>query len=220
LRRKYNGRQLIRFREEFAVDQEHSVSVSHWIGRLKAGDPEAARRLWQTCSPRLVRLARKRLDKSPRRAADEEDVALSAFHSFCEGARKGQFPCLGDRNDLWRLLMVITSRKATKQANAGCCQKRGGGRVQGESAFLNTNGHGETGIETVADPRPTPEFAAELAEQFWRLLERLGDESLQQVALLKLEGFSNQEIAEMLDCALRTVERRLRGIRAIWSEEA
>src|SRR5262245_27439563 len=61
-------------------------SVSHWIGLLKTGDPIAAQKLWEGYFERLVRLARSRLRDLPRRAADEEDVALSAFDSFCRGA--------------------------------------------------------------------------------------------------------------------------------------
>ena len=52
----------------------------------------------------------------PRVAADEEDVALSAFDSFCRGAQRGRFPQLDDRDNLWRLLVVITSRKAVDLA--------------------------------------------------------------------------------------------------------
>jgi hypothetical protein len=75
-------------------------SVSDWIGQLKAGDERAAQRLWEDYFQRLVRLARARLQGVPRRAADEEDVALSAFDSFCRGAEAGRFPRLNDRDDL------------------------------------------------------------------------------------------------------------------------
>jgi DNA-directed RNA polymerase specialized sigma24 family protein len=50
-------------------------------------------------------------------------------------------------------------------------------------------------------------------------LGRLGDDTLRQVALLKLEGYENAEIAARLNCALRTVERKLNLIRALWAEE-
>ena len=69
-------------------------SVSAWIVQLKGGDPDAAQRLWERYFHRLVGLARKRLQNAPRRAADEEDVALSAFASFCQGAAQGRFPRL------------------------------------------------------------------------------------------------------------------------------
>src|SRR3954469_1199717 len=87
-------------------------SVSHWIGRLKEGEGEAVQRLWEGYFRRLVGLVRAKLRSAPRRAADEEDVALSAFDSFCRGAEQGRFPKLEDRDDLWQLLVLIASRKA------------------------------------------------------------------------------------------------------------
>ena len=88
------------------------VSDSHWIGLLQDGDPAAAQRLWERYFHRLVGLARVKLQGQPRRAADEEDVALSAFDSFCRRASDGCFPHLGDRDNLWHLLDTITARKA------------------------------------------------------------------------------------------------------------
>ena len=64
-------------------------SVTRWFGPLRAGDHEAAQRLWQHFASRLVGLARARLRAAPRRAADEEDAVLSAFDSFCRGAEQG-----------------------------------------------------------------------------------------------------------------------------------
>src|SRR5262249_11787280 len=79
-------------------------SVSHWLDRLQAGDHAAAQPLWEVYFQRLVALARARLQGVPRQAADAEDVALSAFDSFCRGVAAGRFPQLADRADLWRLL--------------------------------------------------------------------------------------------------------------------
>src|SRR5919206_1363508 len=112
------------------------ASVTQWIDRLKAGDPDAAQKLWERYFRRLVRLARQKLRAAPRRAADEEDVALSAFDSFCRGLERGRFPQLQDRDDLWRLLVVITARKAVDQVQHEARAKRGGGPVQGESVLV------------------------------------------------------------------------------------
>jgi DNA-directed RNA polymerase specialized sigma24 family protein len=196
-------------------------SVTDWLGRLKAGDPTAAEQLWQRYFPRLVRLAHRKLESAPRRAADEEDAVLSAFHSFCRGVKDGRFPQLADRNDLWRLLAVITSRKALKQWEAHRRQKRGGGRLRGESVFFKPDADStQMGIDGLAGYELSPEFEVQLSEEFQNLLDRLEDDSLRQLALLKLEGYSNEEIAAQLRCGLRTVERRLRGIRAIWSGDS
>jgi DNA-directed RNA polymerase specialized sigma24 family protein len=57
-----------------------------------------------------------------------------------------------------------------------------------------------------------------VAENCIRLLDRL-DPALRQIAQLRLDGYTNIEIATRLGCALRTVERRLELIRRIWNEE-
>src|SRR5690242_9105116 len=87
-------------------------TVTHWIGQLKVGDEAAAQKLWESYFQRMVELAHQKLLGLPRRAADEEDVALSAFNSFCQGASRGRFPQLCDRNSLWPLLVAITAHKA------------------------------------------------------------------------------------------------------------
>ena len=89
-----------------------SNSISIWLEKVKHGDDEAARQLWDRYFPCLVRLAQKRLAGVPRRLEDEEDVALSAFESFCRAADQGRFPELHDRHSLWRLLSRIAHRKA------------------------------------------------------------------------------------------------------------
>jgi DNA-directed RNA polymerase specialized sigma24 family protein len=197
-------------------------AVTHWIGRLKAGDPDAAQKLWECYFLHLVGLARSRLHGVPRRAADEEDVALSAFDSFCRGAEHGRFPRLEDRGDLWRLLMVITARKAIDLANREGRQKRGGGAVLAEADLLALKQAGltEAGLDQVLAREPDPEFAAQMAEECRRLLAALGDAGLQAVALAKMEGYTNEEIAARVGCVPRTVERKLRLIRRLWGEEA
>src|SRR5262245_35365581 len=100
-------------------------SVTRWLDLVQAGDAGAAQQLWQRYFARLVALARQRIRHAPRAAADEEDVALSAFDSFCRNAERGRFPQLMDRDSLWRLLVVITARKAAHLVRDRGRQKRG-----------------------------------------------------------------------------------------------
>ena len=183
-------------------------SVTHWIGLLKAGDHQAAQPLWERYFARLVTLARRRLRGQPRRAADEEDVALSAFDSFCRDAGLGRFPRLGDRDDLWRLLVTITAQKSLDLMRRERAHKRGAGQPRAAEAEL----------EAVLGREPTPEFAALVAEECRRLLDGLADEEMRSIALWKMEGYSTEEIAEKLRCVPRTVERRLHVIRKLWGE--
>jgi DNA-directed RNA polymerase specialized sigma24 family protein len=196
-------------------------SVTHWLGQLKAGDPAAAQQLWERYFQRMIGLARKKLQDTPRRAADEEDVALSAFASFCRGAMRGKFPQLNDRDNLWRLLFALTARKAFDVVRDEHRQKRGGGAVLGESAVSGpeeASGE-EAGLEQILGREPTPELAAQVADEFQRLLALLGDAELRSIALLKMEGDTTEEIAAKLQRAPRTVERRLQVIRTLWEKE-
>ena len=198
-------------------------SVTRWLDDLKAGDREAVQPLWERYYARLVALARSKLRARPRAAAeDEEDAALSAFNSFCAGAERGRFPRLADRDDLWKLLVVITARKAGAQAQRQGRQKRGGGRVVAE-CDLPGPGPGPDRPDDVlgraTGAEPSPEFAAMVAEECGRLLDALGDESLRRVALDRMVGYTSDEIAGRLGCARRTVARRLDLIRQIWEAE-
>ena len=191
--------------------------ITDWLAQLGDQPVEAAQVLWQQYYARLVQLARKKLRSGPRRVADEEDVALSAFHSFCRGAKEGRFPRLADREDLWKLLVVIAARKAGRQMADERRQKRGGGRVRGDSVVRDSERPG--GIEGQTPAHLTPDFACQVAEEFERLLGQLTEPGWSEVALLKLEGYSSEEIGERLGCSLRTVERRLAAIRQVWSQE-
>jgi DNA-directed RNA polymerase specialized sigma24 family protein len=150
--------------------------------------------------------------------ADEEDAALSAFDSFCRGAARGRYPRLGDRDDLWRLLVVLTERKAFDQIRHERRQRRGGGKIVGMPEAPDGDGV-DRGIVLAEYPRPTPEFAAIMADECGRLLARLPDETLRRVALLKMEGDTSEEIAERLGCSLRSVARKLELIRRTWLDQ-
>jgi DNA-directed RNA polymerase specialized sigma24 family protein len=194
-------------------------SVTSWIEKMKAGDQAGAQLLWERYFHRLVGLARTRLPKGHRRAADEEDVALSAFDSFCRGAEANRFPQLADRDDLWRLLITLTARKAFDQVRDEHRLKRGGGAVLGQSALRASAAEAEAEFERFAGREPTPESAALVAEECRRLLARLKTDELRTIAVWKMEGYTNLEIAAKLDCAPSTVERKLHRIRAQWQEE-
>jgi DNA-directed RNA polymerase specialized sigma24 family protein len=195
-------------------------SVSRWLDGLKAGDHADIQRLWDRYFEQLVRLAGSRLPGHARRAFDEEDVALSAFHSFCDGVARGQFPRLEDRDDLWRLLSTITTRKVVSTLRRESCQKRGGGNVLGESAVGGGNGIDAAGLKGFLGREPTPAEASQFADDFERLLSMLDDPVLKTVALRKLEGFSSEEIAGELQTSTRTVDRKVLLIRAIWDKVA
>jgi DNA-directed RNA polymerase specialized sigma24 family protein len=117
-------------------------------------------------------------------------------------------------------LVVITARKASRQARDEGRQKRGGNAVRGESVFATPSGSGSAapGLDQVVGVEPTPEFAAQVAEECGRLLEALPTPELRSVARWKMEGHTNGEIAARLGCVARSVERMLQVIRVHWDQ--
>lgn len=198
-----------------------SRSVSLWIDQLKAGDREATEKLWGRYFQRLMGLARKRLENRPRLGADAEDVALSAFDSFFRGAEEGRFPQLNDRDELWHLLVTITARKAQRLVRDQSRQKRGGGMVLGESAIFlpDETGKGRVGFDQVFSESPSPEFVAQLTEEYQRLFDQLQDADLRTIAILKMEGHTIAEMSTKLGRAPATIERKLKVIRAVWEKD-
>jgi DNA-directed RNA polymerase specialized sigma24 family protein len=188
-----------------------SHSVTRWIERLKQDDPRAASALWERFVARMLAVARERLGNVSRRVADEEDVVVTAFEQFHRAAVQGRFPRLNDRDNLWAILFTLTARHAARQARDLQRDKRGGGNVRGDSAL-------SPAANDLIDDAPTPAEALLLQESMARLLDALGDDTLRKIALARMEGHSNAEIAGEIGRAEVTVERRLRLIRAIWQE--
>jgi RNA polymerase sigma factor (sigma-70 family) len=186
------------------MSPEDHGSISGWLIVLKGDDDRravdvAVNALWERYYDRLVRLARARLRYAPRGSSDEEDVALSAFNSFCLRAADGRFPRLDDRDDLWRILMTIAARKA-----AGQFRRPASADLDGSA------------LDQIIGKEPTPELAATVADEVRRLLDALPKDAYRMIALKKLEGYTSAEIARGLGCSTKNVEYKLKNIRATW----
>ncbi len=189
--------------------------ISIWISGLKQGDPASAERLWGEYFERLRLFAGRKLSQVSNRSKDDEDIALSAFKSLCNGAIDGKFPKLTDRNSLWPLMALIAARKVYDAATHERRQKRGSGRERIESE-LSGEGEEQFGFDLILSKQPTPEDEVLMQEACNHLLESLSPED-QKLVQLKLEGHSNDAIASLLGVATRTVERKLSVIRRTWS---
>ncbi len=183
---------------------EQHGSVTGHLFDLKRGDRDAVVPLWERYYSRLVRLARASLRAARLTGADAdgEDVALSAFDSFCRRAEQGRFPDLNDRDGLWRLLVCIAWRKAR-----AVVRRRHPGAVSSGADFDEAVGR-----------EPSPEFAAQVSDMYRYLLDMLGDQALVHVAVWRMEGLTIREIMERQGCSRTTVFRRINLIREIWRE--
>jgi len=177
-------------------------SVTVLVKLLAGGDAEAARPLWDRFFARMVRLARTRLCFEVVIHGEEEDVALSAFDHFCRGAAKNGFRQMENRDDLWKILHMLTSRKARDHFRHATRQKRGRPTVPLD--------------DDVASAFTDPVADAIFDEELKILFDSLDDSELTEVALLKINGHTNEEIARLQNCTVRTVGRRLLLIRSIW----
>lgn len=199
--------------EEPIEVSDHSVTLL--IHQLKQQDPDAAREIWQRYFERLIPLAKAKLNTFSQHQ-DEEDILLSVFDRFFQAAGSNRFRKLDDRDDLWRLLLMLTDHKVTDEYRKTQAQKRGGGKVRNASDVSDFD---INQVKQIAERDPTPEYLVSFNETLARALQRLDAGGTREVAILRLEGYQNREIAEQLGVSLASVERKLRVIREVWEEE-
>jgi RNA polymerase sigma-70 factor (ECF subfamily) len=175
---------------------------------LRSGDGQVIEDFWKEYGPLLHQLADRHLAKFMRRRIEAEDVVQSAFRTFLRRVRVGQFQ-LEDNDGLWRLLCAITLNKLRWQTRYHLRRKRGLDR----EVSLDSSPGGEKGEGfQPADPSPNPADVAEFADQFGQLLNAL-DEEERQIVELKLQDYTNDEVAERLGTSERTVRRILHRVK-------
>jgi RNA polymerase sigma factor (sigma-70 family) len=186
------------------VSSDASQSITRLIRAVQQGSSSAVRPLLAAYFDRLVQLARKRLQSLPGLGGYDEDLALRSFHSVYQRLRDPERPLdLAGRDDLWRLLATRTISRAIDLIR--------GHRPQEVP--------GDQDLTQLLTREPTPEEAAEVADECRRLLDLLEEPQLRQIALWKVEGYTNEEVALRLDCVPRTIERKVRRIRLLWKHE-
>ncbi len=197
------------------VQDEAAGSVTECIYRAQQGESLAQHQLWERYLQRLLGIARNRLRGVADAVIDADDVVIKAFHEFLAGVERGQFSKLENRQDLWQILIMLIGRKTIDEKRRANTSKRGAHLRAMEVVEF---GH-ESLIQEFASSDPSPAQAVELSEQFELRLTQLGDEKLRRIALCKMSGFGNQEIARQLGCSLRSIERKLALIRGKWLSE-
>ncbi len=186
-------------------------TLSTWLLRLHGEQNNvAAEKLWDRIRPRVQDLSRRLLQRFNLPAiVDEDDVAISVFATLCSGLQAQQFPELRDSDSLWKLLVLMTVRKVNDHAKTHRAIKRGAGQVLQDQP--------NNGLSQLLDDRPEPSYEAMMNEQCRAMLKALNDPILEMLVLLKMDGYTNEEIAERLGYSRRTIQRMLNIVRDAWS---
>ena len=192
-------------------------SFEKLLDAMQKGEDWAFDTFFKTHYERLVQFAKKRIGDFPLRTFDEEDVALSAMNSLFNCLRENRFEAQNSI-ELWQILITITKNKLINRREREHAQKRGGGKVRGDSIWTQT---GENNLfhEQPDTKQPmTPDAQVELLETTDMLFQRLEDDKTREIARLLLEGYRINDIAEKLNCVRRTIERKIVRIRELWNE--
>lgn len=187
--------------EQHSEDQsgEEPGSITRWLEEIKQGvQGEPQRRIVDHFLYQLEALARRRL-KHLHGYENEEDVALSAMNSFLMRVPANEYAGLCDRKSLWRLLAAITLNKAVTAQRKQMAQKRDVRR--------------ETSLEAMLQEEPSHALLDSVVSEGNRLLESLNDQTLRTIAQMRMEGFTNEEVAASIQRSVKTVERKLLLIR-------
>ena len=213
LRSSFRGADL----KKFLAGAMSENSITRILSNTQAVDEAGAEAIWKEFLPRLLRVIETKLHGMPKRYVDQDDIAQNAMHSLFKGLQGQRFSDVSNCDELWRLLVTITVRKISAQRRRSLAAKRGGGKVRGESVFVNdANAYG---INQILDTNSMSESAEKILQTYQEMLPRITDEASVQTLLLRMEGYSNAEIADRLKCSISRVEQRMAKIRRNWMSE-
>jgi RNA polymerase sigma-70 factor, ECF subfamily len=174
-------------------------SFTALLNRLRSDEDAAARDVFNRYSRQLIALTRRQFEPRLAHRIDPEDVVQSAFKSFFIRHREGKLR-VGDWDNLWALLSLITRRKCADRVEYLRARRRD---VDRETAAPV---EADQPWQLAMDRQPLPEEVASATETVERLLGSASDDE-RPVLELSLLGHTAAEIALQLGKALRTVHR-------------
>jgi RNA polymerase sigma-70 factor, ECF subfamily len=181
------------------------------LRKVRIGDQEAARQLYERYGEQLIALARRRISQRFSRRVDPEDIVQSVFRTFFGRAKAGEFVLEGP-DDLCRLLARITVHKTLRQI----AFHHMGKRDVTKEATGGVEGHERLNELLARDP--TPEASSLFVDQLRHFLMNLRPQE-QQIVDLRMQEYTAAEIAQKLNVSERTIRRLMERIRAIAEQE-
>ncbi len=177
------------------------------IERCRSGDEQAAQKVFNQYVDQLVHLARQRISQRIAARVDAEDVVQSVFRTFFLHVRAGDFT-LHDQEDVCKLLVRITVHKTLRQIAHHRRAKRDT-RMEAATGDVTQ----EQLVSVLADG-PTPDEVVIFLDQMETFLDHLGEVD-RKICEMRMEGYSQAEIADKLGISDRRIRRlmeRLRGL--------
>ena len=199
------------------MEPSDNESFEKLLDAMQNGEEEAFTTFFNKHYEKLVQFAKKELGAFPLRAFDEHDVAQSAMKSLFNSLRENRYEAQNSI-ELWQILISITKNKLVDRRRRQYAQKRGSGKVRGDSIWTQTGDDNLFHEQRDTRQNMTPDAQIELLETTDRFFQRLGDDKTREVARLLLAGYRIDDIAEELGCVRRTVERRIAYIRKVGNE--
>jgi DNA-directed RNA polymerase specialized sigma24 family protein len=184
-------------------------SFKNTLQRLKSGDPDAAKIVFERYASRLLLLARNRLNASLTSKVDPEDILQSALNSFFRHQAQGDYE-LVNWDSLWGLLALITARKCSRHGKRFHAERRGAGR---EFTLASLAEDAVAAWEPISR-EPTPSQVLILEETLQSVMKELTEQE-QTILLLFLQRQPVEAIAAQIPCSERTIQRALKEVRRL-----
>ena len=194
------------------MNRHQTGSVTGWIEGLKSNNPDAQRQIWKRFVERLVSYANRKLNGVTCGMVDANDIANMAFQNFFEKSPE-EFASLVDRNDLWKILCMLAERRAIDALRKNSALKNGSNQVVYESGLGLSDSDKQRTFDQFPGNQVPPDFQLILSEEVEQRLDSLRTDLQRRIAIEKMQGLTNHEIAQKLSISLRSVERKLNMIR-------
>lgn len=199
-----------------------------WLNRAVEGDEEGIEQLWRFFYPRLRAAVSRRIATMPRLAGEESDLTSKSLHGFlCHVLRSPDLD-LTDLNSVWKLLRVVALRHINDVAKNRFSQKRGGlvsttslsQSIPGNRRATRPDGSQYSLVDELQDPSALDPGKSVLFDDLLEhLLSKLESEKVRQIVLMRLGGYSNGEIAELMKVSIRTIQRQIKELEQVWTSD-
>jgi RNA polymerase sigma factor (sigma-70 family) len=201
-----------------AAEQERPFDML--ADALQAGDSGAWKQVVTRYTPRLIALARRRLDQRLRQKLSGEDVVQSVYRTFIRRHKEKPYK-LESWESLWGLLVVMAVRKCSRAFEHYRTQGRDVRREMPIQVAGDSSGPARAAAREPVDREPTPEEAALLVETLHATFRGL-DERERKIIELGLLGDTDREISTEVgrtQYTVRQVRKRYAGMLADQCEQ-